>query len=24
VDFTFYWPESAQWEGADFQVLVTL
>ena len=22
VDFTFYWPEVARWEGADFRVVV--
>jgi glucoamylase len=22
IDFTFYWPARAQWQGEDFQVIV--
>ena len=24
VDFTFYWPEVARWEGCDFRVLLVI
>ena len=24
VDFTFYWPEVARWEGSDFRVLLVI